>query len=190
MTTIGPRLDFINREQWRDWLKENHTARGEAWLLFYKKHTGKSCVPYEEAVEEALCFGWIDGLVKRLDDESHTIRFSPRKAGSVWSESNKRRVEKMIREGRMTEAGLAKVEEAKRTGEWEQASLRANPDTPDDLKQALGAPPEALARFETLAPSYRKQFLWWINSARTAQTRAKRIQETVRMVLENRKLGM
>jgi uncharacterized protein YdeI (YjbR/CyaY-like superfamily) len=184
------RLHFDNREQWRNWLKENHATCSELWLLMYKKHTGKPGVGYEEAVEEALCFGWIDGLLRRIDGESHTIRFSPRKPASVWAESNKRRVEKMIREGRMTEAGLAKVEEARKSGEWDQASVREKADTPGDLKQALASAADALSKFEKLAPSHKKHYVWWINSAKTAATREKRIRQTVAMVLENRKLGM
>jgi uncharacterized protein YdeI (YjbR/CyaY-like superfamily) len=186
----GQRLHFRDREEWRDWLKENYASRPDAWLLIYKKHTGRPGLGYEEAVEEALCFGWIDGLLRRVDDESYTIRFSPRKPASIWAESNKRRVEKMIREGRMTEAGLAKVEEARQTGEWDQAAAREAADTPDDLKRALESSPPALPNFEKLAPSHKKHYIWWINSAKTSHTREKRIRKTVVMVQENRRPGM
>lgn len=106
-------MHFGHRNEWRAWLEENHATAQELWLVIYKKHTGKVGVTYEEAVEEALCFGWIDGVMKRLDAEKYALRFSPRKKGSVWSESNKRRVTKLIKQGRMTEAGLVKVKEAK-----------------------------------------------------------------------------
>ena len=124
MVAINQQFHFVNRHDWRTWLEANHATANEAWLVIYKKHTGKPGLSYEEAVEEALCFGWIDGVMKRLDEEKYALRFSPRKKGSVWSELNKRRVAKLIKQGRMTEAGLAKVKEAKANGQWRAAKLR------------------------------------------------------------------
>ena len=114
---------FPGREQWRAWLGENHDAAKELWLVFHKKHTGKGGLTYDEAVEEALCFGWIDGILKRIDDEKHMVRFCPRRKNSIWSERNKERVRRMIEAGRMTDIGLAKVQEAKENGQWAKAEI-------------------------------------------------------------------
>src|SRR5512136_2082325 len=124
MKIHGMLLPFISRDEWRAWLEENHATATEAWLVHNKKHTGKPGLALEEAVEEALCFGWIDGVLKPIDEEKYALRYSPRKKGSLWSETNKRRVRKLIKQGRMTEAGLAKVQEAKANGEWRAAALR------------------------------------------------------------------
>ena len=114
-------LRVETRDAWRDWLAEYHESEAEVWLVFLKSHTGQPNVPYDEAVEEALCFGWIDSLIKRLDDARYARRFTPRRSGSVWSETNKKRAEKMITEGLMTDAGMVFVGEAKVSGEWERA---------------------------------------------------------------------
>lgn len=102
-------LYVTNRDDWRAWLNKNHKTEKEVWLIYYKNHTGKPTIPYDVAVEEALCFGWIDSIVKRIDDERYMQKFTPRKTNSNWSELNKKRVKKMIKEGRMTEAGMAKI---------------------------------------------------------------------------------
>ncbi|MGD8717354.1 MAG: hypothetical protein PVH29_00900 [Candidatus Zixiibacteriota bacterium] len=104
---IGETLDTASREEWRQWLAENHESKDEIWVVFYKKASGKPSLPYDEAVEEAVCFGWIDGLVKAIDDEKYTRRFSPRRPGSAWSAYNKRRALKMLRAGKMTAPGEA-----------------------------------------------------------------------------------
>lgn len=188
MRTQGTQSHFTSRDEWRAWLEQNHATAPEVWLVFYKKHTGKAGLSYEEAVEEALCFGWIDGLLKPIDEEKYALRFSPRKQGSIWSESNKRRVAKLIKEGRMTEAGLAKVKEAKANGEWRAAAQREETTAiPADLKRALKANAPAWRNFERLAPSHKKQYLYWINSAKTEQTRQRRIQETIKRVAEDKR---
>ena len=109
---------MTTRGDWRTWLERNHDAQSEVWLVFYKKHTGKPTIPYDSAVEEALCFGWIDSIIKRVDNERYVRKFTPRKGRSIWSKLNKKRASKMIREGRMTEAGLKMIDEAKKSGEW------------------------------------------------------------------------
>ena len=126
MAEIGKRQSFKDRDDWRAWLAQNHARATELWLVFYKKNSGKHSVSYDEAVEEALCFGWIDGIVKGIDDGKYANRFSPRRRSSIWSESNKRRVARMIEQGRMTPIGLAKVEEAKVNGRsaWGKAAQR------------------------------------------------------------------
>lgn len=180
-------LYFAKRDEWRAWLAAQHATVNEAWLIHYKKHTGKPGLTYEEAVEEALCFGWIDGLLKPIDAEKYALRFSPRKKGSVWSETNKRRVAKLTRQGRMTAAGLAKIKEAKANGQWRAATLRADTtNIPADLQQALKANSPARHDFDRLAPSHKRQYIQWITSAKTDQTRQRRIQETVKLVAENK----
>jgi len=191
MVKITKKLQLINRDDWRSWLEENHTSQKEIWLVFFKKHTGKPSLSYDDAVEEALCFGWIDGIMKRIDDEKHAIRYSPRKNKSVWSKSNKKRVERMIKQGRMTEAGLAKVKAAKESGEWHNTTLREDlMEIPHDLKKALATNKQAHENFNNLAPSYKKQFIYWITDAKKEETRQKRIKETVRLAAENKKPGM
>ncbi len=190
MVTTDQQLHIANRNEWRTWLEANHAAAQEAWLVIYKKHTGKPGLSLEEAVEEALCFGWIDGALRPIDEEKYALRYSPRKRGSIWSETNKRRVAKLIKQGRMTEAGLAKVKEAKANGEWRAAMLREDTtNVPADLDQALNANQQARRNFDRLAPSHKRQFIYWITSAKTDKTRQRRIQETVRLVAENKKLG-
>jgi uncharacterized protein YdeI (YjbR/CyaY-like superfamily) len=184
---VPQHLYFANRNEWHAWLETNHAIASEAWLVFYKKHTGKTGVAYVEAVEEALCFGWIDSVLKTIDAEKYALRYSPRKQGSVWSESNKRRIKTLIKQGRMTEAGLAKVKEAKANGQWRAAALREDTTAiPDDLRQALKANAQARRLFDRLAPSHKRQYIYWITSAKTEQTRQRRIQETVRRVGENK----
>ena len=183
-------LHFQTRDEWRAWLQENHAAQSEAWLAIIKNRAAAPGVFYEEAVEEAVCFGWIDGVMKSATAEFYTLRFSPRKRGSIWSVSNQKRVERLAAQDKMTEAGMAKVREAKENGEWEAATRREDISTlPDDLNRALEKNPEAQANFEKFTASQKKQFLYWIASAKTDKTRQKRIQETVEKAASNKRLG-
>jgi len=191
MAKISNQRTMRSRRQWRAWLEENHAAAKELWVIFYKKHTGKASVTYAEAVEEALCFGWIDGIIKRIDDEKHMRRFSPRRDNSRWSELNKKRARKLIEEGRMTETGLAKVEAAKENGQWDAAVLpRPEPQVPPELQKALARSAQARRNFESLAPSYRRQFIYWIAAAKRDETRRKRTAEAIDLLAQNKKLGM
>lgn len=179
MKTPDERLAFAGRDEWRAWLQEHHATERQAWLLHNKAKATQRYVTYEEAVEEALCFGWIDGLLKSVDGESYSLRYSPRKRGSVWSASNKRRVEKLIQEGRMTPAGLAKVAEAQESGEWDAATAREDVSAvPADLAQELRSK-GAWDAFEKWPASRKKQYLSWLNRAKKPETRAKRIQAIV-----------
>jgi uncharacterized protein YdeI (YjbR/CyaY-like superfamily) len=119
MKMPGHPLHVTTAEEWRAWLQANHGVEKEVWLMIYKKHAATPSVTFEEATEEALCFGWIDSIMKRIDDEKYVLRYTPRRTGSNWSESNKKRVAKLIEQRRMTEAGLAKIDEAKRNGKWD-----------------------------------------------------------------------
>ena len=191
MAKTGKRQRMRNRDQWRAWLQKHHATESERWLIFYKKHVDKQGMAYEDAVREALCFGWIDGILKRIDDEKHTIRFSPRRKRSVWSQRNKERAREMIEEGRMTPAGLAAIEQAKRNGRWDNAAVqRPTPDAPPELDEALARNDKAREYFAGLAPSYRRHFIYWIATAKRPETRRKRVAEAVQLLAENRKLGM
>jgi uncharacterized protein YdeI (YjbR/CyaY-like superfamily) len=184
-------MHFATQEDWRAWLAENHATAKEALLVFHKKRTGKPGLTYLEALEEALCFGWIDGILRRIDDEKHMIRFCPRRRNSIWSEQNKKRVRKLIREGRMTEAGLARIEEAKANGRWRKATVREDITVvPVALVEALAKHERARRNFENLAPCYRKQFIYWVSRAKRDVTREKRIAEAVDLLAQNKKLGM
>lgn len=181
-----------NRGAWRAWLQRHHASRSEVWLLFYKRHTGKPCVTLAEAVEEALCYGWIDGKLRRIDDEQHLLRICPRKPGSVWSLVNKERVRRLIAEGRMTEAGLRLVEAAKKSGQWQQARTRDQwtMQAPGELVAALAREPRARDFFEGLAPSYRKIYIAWLMDAKRDETRHRRVRTIVDRCLQGKKPGI
>ncbi len=182
-------LHFQNKEEWRAWLQENHAAEKETWLAIRKQNAVQPGVSYEEAVEEAVCFGWIDGLTKSATSEFFVQRFTPRKRGSVWSVSNQQRVKRLTAQGRMTEAGMEKVREAKENGEWEAAIRREEiSNLPDDLIKALEGNAEAQVNFEKYPASQKKQFLHWIASAKTEGTRQKRIQNTVEKAARNERI--
>ena len=139
---------FATPAGWRAWLEAHYAGESELWLAIYKKGSGKTGITYEQAVEEALCYGWIDGQAQTIDESKYAVRFTPRKPGSVWSQSNIQRVEKLVREGRMAEPGLRKVAEAQASGEWQAAIRREETDTlPPDLEQALSTHEGALAGF-------------------------------------------
>jgi uncharacterized protein YdeI (YjbR/CyaY-like superfamily) len=189
MREITETLFAPARETWRTWLEEHHESAREIWLVLLKKHVARPSVTLEEAVEEALCFGWIDGHLRRIDEESHALRFTPRGRRSIWSQSNKDRVARLIEEGRMTPAGLAAVEAAKANGEWDAASAREDVDTvPEDLARALREVGISEA-FTSMAPSHRKAYLYWVNEAKRDETRRRRIAETVRRVREGQQFG-
>ena len=171
-----------DRAAWREWLAAHHGERMQVWLLLHKKHVGEPSVSYDEAVEEALCWGWIDGLTNRWDERSYAVRFTPRKPGSVWSESNVERVARMLAKGQMTPAGMALVEEAKRRGTWEQAASGRLDVVPPDLEAALAGVPAALERWEKWAATNRRQYIYWVLDAKRPETRSRRIADVVRRV--------
>ncbi len=188
---VDERLYVVNRVDWRAWLEKNYAAKKEVWLIFYKRHTGKPSISYDDAVEEALCFGWIDSIIKRIDGEMFTRRFSPRKAKSKWSELNKKRARKMIKEALMTKAGFAAIREAEKSGEWFKTSFPNKQFVvPAFVKEAFAANEKASANFNKLAKSYRKQFIGWIVSAKREATRQKRLAEAVALLEKGERLGM
>jgi uncharacterized protein YdeI (YjbR/CyaY-like superfamily) len=177
-------LKFEDRDQWQSWLEVNHTTEREAWLLIYKKVYKDLGLALEEAVEEALCFGWIDGTLRTIDERCYTLRFSPRTKNSIWSMSNIQRVEKLAAEGKMTDAGILKVAEAKANGEWEAAIRREQVDSiPKDLEVALRKQDGALSAYKALPASHKKQYIYWLQSAKRGETKQQRIQKIVDEVL-------
>jgi len=184
-------LYVANRDDWREWLRRNHDIKKEVWLIYYKKQTGKPSIPYDDSVEEALCFGWIDSIIKKIDDEKFARKFTPRKAKSRWSEANKKRARKMIREGKMTEEGLAKIREAEKSAEWFRTSpVRKELVIPPYMKAALAKNKKALENFNNLAKSYKRQYVGWITSAKREETRKRRLAEAIRLLEKSQKLGM
>ena len=179
-----------SRQAWRHWLEENHDSRADVWVVFYKRHTGKPTLTYNDAVEEAVCFGWIDGVMRSIDDERYTHRFTPRKVSSRWSATNRKRAEKMIEAGFMTEAGREAIEQAQRSGNWDTPPPRFDVSVPPELAEELRKNEKAARYFDSLAPSYRAQFTGWINSAKRSETRQRRLAETVFLLERGRKLGM
>ena len=182
-------LHATDRDKWRSWLEQNHVEEREVWLIFYKAHTGQPNIPYEDSVEEALCFGWIDSLIQKIDEDRYGRKFTPRRPGSKWSDLNKRRVLRMIESGRMTEAGLVLVDfplsDAKAL-----PKRRPMPDLPDWLEEALKAYPKAWENFNRLPPSHRLRYIGWISDARKEETRQRRIREAVSLLEKDQRLGM
>jgi len=190
MATIENPLHLASRAEWRQWLQAQHAESAGEWLALRRAGAQTPGVTYEEALQEALCFGWIDGLMQPATQEYFYQRFTPRRPNSLWSLANQKRVARLIADGLMTEAGLARIQEAKDNGQWEAASRREDiSNLPEDLVQALAENPTAQANFEKLSPSAKKQFLSYLFSAKTEKTRQKRLQETVALAAENRKLS-
>jgi uncharacterized protein YdeI (YjbR/CyaY-like superfamily) len=186
---ITATLHVTTRDAWRAWLEEHHGREREIWLVFEKQHTGRASVSYEEAVQEALCFGWIDGLVRRIDDDRYAQRFTPRKPKSNWSESNLRRYSKLLREGRIAPAGLASPPPEEPSAAPPRRWQKGDP-LPEYIEQELQRHPAAWEAFERSAPSHRQEYVRWIDEAKKEETRRKRLAEAVVRLSENRKLGM
>ncbi|MBN1349813.1 YdeI/OmpD-associated family protein [candidate division KSB1 bacterium] len=182
---------FQTSDEWRNWLQENHAKENKIWLLFYKKETGKPSIDYESAVEEALCFGWIDSIIKKIDDQKYARKFTPRKDDSNWSELNKKRVKKLIASNRMTEVGLAKINIAKKNGQWDKPDRPNIPvELPPDFQHALEQNPKANENFQKLALTYQKHYIGWISIAKRQETKEKRIKESIALLERGEKLGL
>lgn len=181
------------RNEWRKWLKKNHAISPGIWMIYYKKESGKRKFSYEEAVEEALCFGWIDSAPRKLDEERSALKFTPRKSKSIWSKLNKQRIKKLIEKNLMTPAGLIKIKQAKKNGSWSalnNSDLHADMNTlPTELQKAFQKNETALKNFKAFPPGYRKRFLFWIDSAKGVETKEARIKQTVLMASANKKPG-
>jgi uncharacterized protein YdeI (YjbR/CyaY-like superfamily) len=171
--------------EWRKWLNQHYTQKEGVWLISFKKASGKPRLEYDEAVEEALCFGWVDSKPNKLDKERAMLWFAPRKAGTGWSRLNKSRVEKLIAAGLMTPAGLSKIEAAKQDGSWNALDSIESLEIPPDLNKALSANKMAQKYFNAFPRSVKRAILEWIASAKKPETRAKRIDETVTSAAKN-----
>jgi uncharacterized protein YdeI (YjbR/CyaY-like superfamily) len=167
-------LEVRGRQEWRAWLEKHHTSSPGIWLVFYKRHTGAKSIPYEDAVHEALCVGWIDSLVKRLDDDRYALKFTPRQATSKWSDINRKRWVELKAAGLLTSAGLAAA-----PTDNTYAPRPVVPDLPAYIAKALKANPKAWKFFQELAPTHRRQFVVWIHLAKRPETRDKRIRESI-----------
>jgi uncharacterized protein YdeI (YjbR/CyaY-like superfamily) len=185
------KICLTTQRDWRDWLSRNHNKESAAWLVFFKKHTGKPTLEYDQVVEEALCFGWIDSIIKKLDDEKYARKFTPRKTNSRWSKLNKLRVNRMTEQGRMTKFGLAKVEAAKKSGLWDKTDRpQISYEIPEELKRALKKNSRAKAFFEQLAPTYRRHYIAWIQVAKRQETKNRRVKEAIASMEQGKKLGL
>ena len=180
-------LHFTKASEWRAWLEANHTRAKGVWLVSYKQRTCKPAIDYEDAICEALCFGWIDASYRRIDDERGALWWSPRRKGSVWARTNKARVERLEAEGRMTDAGRAVIERAKADGSWEMLEPVEALIVPDDLAVAFDEHPGARENWDAFAPTAKRAYLLWIVTAKRAPTRAKRVAETAAAVAAGRR---
>lgn len=174
-----PEVYARDRRELREWLRRNHERAPGIWLIYFKKHTGKDSVDYEGAVREALCFGWIDSKVQRLDDERYRQVFMPRKAGSTWSLSNKKRVDELSAQGLIEPSGLALIQRAVDDGSWTLLDEVEALIVPQDFGVALDGTPGARDNYEGFKDSAKKALLWQIKSAKRAETRARRIAQIV-----------
>ena len=178
-------LRVRSRNEWRTWLTKHHRSSPGIWLVRYKTHTGEKSIPYEDMVREALCFGWIDSLVKRLDDDRYAIKVTPRKPTSKWSDINRQRWAELEAAGRLAPAGRAAA-----PTDNSYAPKPAIPDLPAYIASALKTNPKAWKFFRELAPTYRRRFVGWIHTAKRPETREKRLRESIRLLAAGTKLGL
>lgn len=164
-----------SRAEWRKWLQKNHLTSDPVWLIIYKKDSGVKTVYYPEAVDEALCFGWIDSTVNKRDEESYYQYFTKRKAKSVWSKINKNKIKTLIKDGLMTQAGLDAIAVAKKNGSWNTLNAVDSLSMSEDLKRALTNTTGAKKNWESLSDSAKKRILYWLQTAKLEETRKKRL---------------
>ncbi|MCB0538319.1 MAG: YdeI/OmpD-associated family protein [Bacteroidetes bacterium] len=176
-----------NTKEWREWLTQNHIKEDGVWLIYYKKNADKPTISWSEAVDEALCFGWIDSVKKPIDEEKFMQFFSKRKANSLWSKINKEKVSKLTQARKMTPAGFEIIEKAKQNGMWTLLDEVEELIIPKDLQQAFDAKPKALNYFLSLSKSVKKGMLTWIVVAKREETRQNRINEIVSCATNNKK---
>ena len=182
---------MVSRDKWRKWLAKNYEKSEVVWLALKKKDSAKSGICYIDAVEEAICYGWIDGQVKSFDKDFFIQRFTPRKSRSIWSKINKDRALKLIKEGKMTEAGLQKIEDAKKNGQWQKAyTTPKKVETPADLIQVLIKVKGAWEAFNSFAPSHRNMYVLWVNDAKKEDTRKRRMEKVAKRSLQKMKPGI
>ncbi|MDH7447164.1 YdeI/OmpD-associated family protein [Aquimarina sp. 2201CG14-23] len=180
-----PELYFKNDKEWRVWLHENHASSDGVYLIFYKVESKQPSMRWEEAVKVALCYGWIDSTVKKLDEEKRRQYFCPRKPKSVWSKLNKTYIVDLNKEGLIHQSGIDVIANAKNNGSWTALDDVENGVIPEDLKKAFNKNPIAFNNYNNFSPSYRKSYLYWLNQAKRQETRDKRITEIIRLCKAN-----
>jgi uncharacterized protein YdeI (YjbR/CyaY-like superfamily) len=178
-------VEVPDRAAWRAWLTKRHEQKEGIWLAMPRRGSGRSAPSYDEAVEEALCYGWIDSTANTLDDEWSLLYFAPRKRGSTWARTNKERIERLEAAGLIAPAGQAVIDRAREDGSWTALDSVEALEVPADLAEALAANATASGHFEAFPPGAKKQILWWVVSAKRPETRSKRIAETVRLAEQN-----
>jgi uncharacterized protein YdeI (YjbR/CyaY-like superfamily) len=177
--------EFRSRQALRRWLEANHDSAETFWLVTYKKHVADGYIAYDDIVGELLCFGWIDTRTRRLDDERTMLLVAPRRPGSSWSAANRKRVAKLLREGHMSPAGQAAIDAARKDGSWNFLDDVEKLIVPGDLAAAFAGNPEARRNYEAFNAAAKKVILLWIKTAKRAETRRRRITETVRLAAMN-----
>jgi uncharacterized protein YdeI (YjbR/CyaY-like superfamily) len=184
----APQVHADDRGTWRAWLEANHATATGAWLVTWRPRSGRAGLDYEAAIEEALCFGWVDSTGGRVDDDRGKLYFAPRKPRSGWAATNKARIERLVAEGRMAPAGLAAIERAKANGSWEMLDSVERLEVPDDLAAALTASPPAAANYATFPAGARKQILAWVAFAQRKETRAARVAQVAEAAARNERI--
>ena len=179
-------LGVTSRTAWRNWLKKHHDSHSRIWLVFHKRHTGRPSPSYDDAVEEALCFRWIDSLIRRLDEDRYARLFTPRKANSRWSTANRRRYADLQTRGLLAVSGVKRAP-TRRSGDAPRPSVSA---IPSYIMQALKTNTRAQRCFEELAPSYRRMYISWIGAAKREETKQKRLREAITLLAAGKKLGL
>lgn len=180
-----PLLYFKNDHEWRAWLHENHTSFRSVELVFYKVESEFESMRWEEAVKVALCYGWIDSTVRKIDEKSRKQTFSPRKAKSVWSKLNKTYIDELIACNLIHESGLKSIEIAKKNGSWQSLDAVENLEIPEDLKLAFHKNKLAYSNYENFSKSYKKGYLYWLNQAKREETRSNRISQIINLCEKN-----
>jgi uncharacterized protein YdeI (YjbR/CyaY-like superfamily) len=189
-------IHFGNREEFRDWLQKNHELSPGIWVVFFKKNVNQNSLKYPELLEEVLCFGWIDSLIKKIDDNKYARKITPRTNIRKWSEVNKKIVSTLIINGKMTPAGLNKIESYSDKGkvDWENKTCEKKViekiDVPDFIVSQLSQNEPALMNFNNLAPTYKRHYILWITTAKRNETVQSRLKESIELLKENRKLGL
>jgi len=183
-------LHFTKREEWRNWLKSNHASVREAWLVFYKKPSGKTRIPYNDAIEEALCFGWIDGKLKKINDDYYIQRFTPRRRDSIWSEINVSRARKMISEGLMMKSGMDAFQVYLDNPSLLIVRNMEVPAIPDELLRKLKKNKKAYDNFMNFPVSTRRLYLQWLTAAKRDETFSRRISKILELSEKNIKTSM
>ena len=191
------RIYLNSRESFRSWLEKNHNKSFGIWMIFYKKRKDIECIKYNEALEEALCFGWIDSIIKKVDDDQYMRKFTPRTNISKWSDLNKKIVLSLMKQGKMTKAGLEKIDIYIKTGrvEWENKGIEKVKEekefhVPDFILKAFAENEPALTNFNILARTYKRHYVLWIINAKREETILNRLKESIELLKENKKLGL